>query len=317
MVKPKFIRIHLIIILLMFFLSDSAIPEEKKDKAEEISIISVDDVINYQMLAEPQISPDGKKVLWVQFRADKEKDKHLREIWMGSTDGEIEPIQLTRGNSSSWSPRWSPDGKRIAFLSDREKKTQIYIISPFGGESEKLTDVKMGVNNFRWKNNEEIIFSAREDETFHEKNLKEKKDDAEVVEDMEAYYPVRLFSIELKDKKVTRLTKIRIELKISKFLLVENGQLLLMLILHFLESKQSIDPSIFFWTSLIEVLNRFLKKNTSRRHSISGQMMEKEYFLRRRRLIMRRKEEVEFLYCMSMTLFLIDIRKFLSTGLMG
>ncbi|MGQ9618601.1 MAG: S9 family peptidase [Candidatus Aminicenantia bacterium] len=169
--------------------------------------ITVEDIINTETVSDFQFSPDGKLVVWVQRSANKGKDTHLSYIWMANLELGGEPIQITRGDYSCWSPRFSPDGKKIAFLSDRAEKSQIYLINPFGGEAEKLTDVKMGVNSFEWKENETIIYSAREDEYFFEKERKEKKDDAEVFEDMETFFPVRLFSISLKDKKVLRLTE--------------------------------------------------------------------------------------------------------------
>jgi len=169
--------------------------------------ISAEDIVNVENVSDLQFSPDGKFVLWVQSKAHKEKDRHLSYIWIANLERGEEPIQLTKGDYSSWFPRFSPDGKRIAFLSDREEKTQIFLISPFGGESEKLTDAKMGVNSFTWKDNETIIFSAREDEYLFEKERKERKDDAEVFEDMETFFPIRLFTISLKDKKVLRITE--------------------------------------------------------------------------------------------------------------
>ncbi len=192
-------RRNLILVLSIFIITGLGVSDGKE--------LSVEDIINTENVSDLQRSPDGKFVVWVQSKANKEKDKHLSYLWIANLEKLEEPIQLTKGDYSSWSPRFSPDGKKLAFLSDRAEKTQIFIINPSGGESEKLTDVKMGVNSLAWKDNETIVFSAREDEYLFEKERNEKKDDAEVFEDLETFFPIRLFSISLKDKKVLRLTE--------------------------------------------------------------------------------------------------------------
>lgn len=207
--KKKF----LMIVLSIIFIQVLCLSDGKE--------LTIDDIINTENVSSLQISYDGKLVVWVQTKASKEKDRHISHLWMANLLTGEEPVQLTKGEHSSWSPKFSPNGKKIAFLSDREDKTQIFIINPFGGEAEKLTDVKMGVNSFEWKDNETIIFSAREDEYLLEKERKEKKDDAEAFEDIETFFPVRLFSITLKDKKVLRITENRD--KITAFAISPDG----------------------------------------------------------------------------------------------
>ncbi|MCP2604684.1 prolyl oligopeptidase family serine peptidase [Candidatus Aminicenantes bacterium AH-873-B07] len=170
-------------------------------------VITIDDILNVDRVSDLQISPDCKYVVWVQSKPDLKKDKRLNHLWMAFLEEKIEPIQLTRGENSNWFPRWSPNGKKLAFLSNRKKKPQIFIMSIFGGEPEQITNVKMGVNRFAWKDNNTLIFSAREDEYYYEKKAKERKDDAKVIDDIEAFYPIRLFEINLKEKKITRITK--------------------------------------------------------------------------------------------------------------
>lgn len=190
----------LVIFSLLIFLTQGFGFSDQKE------LLSVEDIVNVENVSDLQFSPDGKFALWVQSKANKEKDRHISHIWIADLEKGDEPIQLTKGDFSSRTPRFSPDGKKIAFLSDRAEKTQIFIINPFGGEAEKLTDAKMGVNSFAWRDNETIVFSAREDEYLFEKERKEKKDDAVVFEDMETFFPIRLFTINLKDKKVLRIT---------------------------------------------------------------------------------------------------------------
>ncbi|MCP2519100.1 prolyl oligopeptidase family serine peptidase [Candidatus Aminicenantes bacterium AC-335-A11] len=187
----------------------------------EKQIITIDDILKVDRVSDLQISPDCKYVVWVQSKPDFKKDKRINHLWMAFLKEKIEPIQLTRGENSNWSPRWSPDGKRLAFLSDRKKKSQIFIMPILGGEPEQVTDVKMGIIRFAWRNNHSIIFSARENEYFYEKKAKERKDDAKVIDDIEAFYPIRLFEINLKDKKIIRITKNKD--RIQNFAISPNG----------------------------------------------------------------------------------------------
>lgn len=166
---------------------------------------TINDVLNYETISSFRISPTADRVVWVQRKADLKENKYISHLWMASLNGG-KPIQLTRGKHSEFSPRWSPDGTKIAFLSARDKQTQVYILNLQGGEPEKITSFKKGVNDFRWSGNNKLIVLAREKAYKHEKDRKKIKDDSIIVEDMKFFYPVRLFSVDLKTKKVKRLT---------------------------------------------------------------------------------------------------------------
>ena len=254
--------------------------------------LSVEDIINTENVSDLQISPDGKFVVWVQSKANKDKDKHLSYLWIASLEKLEEPIQLTKGDYSSWSPRFSPDGKKLAFLSDRAENTQIFIINPSGGESEKLTDAKMGVDSFAWKDNETIVFSAREDEYLFEKERKEKKDDAEVFEDLETFFPIRLFSISLKDKKVLRLTENKD--RITFFSISPDGRLVVTTHIDTprFEVEAKYRPKYFLW-DLKDQKKKFLKKSFFPLPFTNGLMIQKNFILLRKKQDLRKKERVE------------------------
>ncbi len=168
-------------------------------------VFTVEDVLNYQTISQFRISPSGNSVVWVQRKADQKENKYISHIWLARLNSE-KPIQLTRGKYSEFSPKWSQNGKKIAFLSDRNKETQVYILNLEGGEAEKVTSFEKGIMDFAWRGNSKLLLLAREKAYRYEKDRKKKKDDSIVVEDMKFFYPVRLFSIDLKTKKIKRLT---------------------------------------------------------------------------------------------------------------
>src|SRR5690348_7970825 len=84
------------------------------------------DVFNLQYASDPQISPDGNRIVYVREFSDVMSDEHKSNLWIINFDGTSHRA-LTTGNFSDGSPRWSPDGTRIAYVSDRDGKPQIYV----------------------------------------------------------------------------------------------------------------------------------------------------------------------------------------------
>ncbi len=104
--------------------------------------ITIDDLFQIKLVSDPQISPDGKMVAFTLTTPNLESDKYSAHIWLVPSDGSAPARQFTFGEGKDRSPRWSPDGKQIAFASDRgkEKQDQLYRISINGGEATRLTD---------------------------------------------------------------------------------------------------------------------------------------------------------------------------------
>lgn len=160
-----------------------------------------------------RISPDNKWAVWVKSAGDKDKDSRVSNLVLSSLT-ESREIQLTRGSDSNSQPKWSPDGEWIVFLSTRARpqgkpdnsKLQIWLINTHGGEPWPLTELERSPKEIEWLDKNTIIYSAQEEPSLYEQELKKKKDDSEVVEDMDHEPPVRLFKIGVKDKKITRLT---------------------------------------------------------------------------------------------------------------
>src|SRR5262245_5049712 len=107
---------------------------------------TLDDLLTIQSVAGTQISPDGKWIAYTIGYGDFKQDAFITQICL--VNGETgKSFQLTRGEKSSTSPRWSPDGQWLAFLSNRiEDKNQIFLISPEGGEAQQLTKSETAIN---------------------------------------------------------------------------------------------------------------------------------------------------------------------------
>jgi len=128
----------------------------------------------------PRVSPDGKRVVYTVSDAvmTADKSEYVTQLWIGDIATK-QNLQLTFGEKSSSNPKWSPDGKWIAFTSNRkDNKNNLYLLSLNGGEAEPLTDLKGGVTNFAWSpDGRSIAFTMADPKTEdEEKNDKAKND---------------------------------------------------------------------------------------------------------------------------------------------
>lgn len=115
--------------------------------------IAIDDLYRLQVLSEPRLSPDGQTVVFTLQRVDRRTEKKYTNLWIVPADGSAPPRQFTVGDWKDTSPRWSPDGGQIAFLSNRadpDRPAQIYLIPAGGGEARPLTSIEGEILSFVW-----------------------------------------------------------------------------------------------------------------------------------------------------------------------
>jgi len=126
--------------------------------------IVAEDVYKLQELASPSLSPDGEWIAYTVSTTDRDADADQTDIWLARYDGS-QVIQVTRSTSSEHSPRWSPDGRRLAFLSDRvDEKAgdQIWVLEMAGGEAQQRSRFETAITDFAWSpDGRRIVFSAR------------------------------------------------------------------------------------------------------------------------------------------------------------
>ena len=107
------------------------------------------DEFQLQLPSDPQISPDGKKIVYVRRFADPATDKRYSNLWIINADG-TDHRPLTTGNRNDASPRWAPDGTRIAYLSDADGKQQLYIRWMDSGQTARITNLEQAPDAISW-----------------------------------------------------------------------------------------------------------------------------------------------------------------------
>ncbi len=115
--------------------------------AEETHPFTVHDLLAMERISDPQVSPDGKQVAFTLRTTDLEANKGRTDLWLVGTDGS-DPRRLTAHEAGDSSPRWSPDGKHVYFLSSRSGSSQVWAIRPDGGEARQVTKLALDVGGF-------------------------------------------------------------------------------------------------------------------------------------------------------------------------
>lgn len=142
-------------------------------------IMSIVDMLNVPSLANPRRSPDGASVVFELEEADWARNKSITHLWL-KRRGDDEAMQITYGAEGETDPRWSPDGRYIAFLTEREadEEKQVYLLPVAGGESRRLTTHETAVSDVTWApDSRSLYFLAEDPKTEDEKAKEEVQDD--------------------------------------------------------------------------------------------------------------------------------------------
>ncbi|MCW2977480.1 MAG: peptidase prolyl oligopeptidase active site domain protein, partial [Actinomycetia bacterium] len=139
-----------------------------------------DDVYALTAVGDPRISPDGSRVAYVVSTIDRDSSEYRSAVWVAPLDASEEPRSFTAGEKRDGSPRWSPDGRWLAFVSNRgddKAQAQIYVIPAEGGEARRLTDLKESAADVVWSpDSTRLAFTSRvRDDAYEEEDERKRK----------------------------------------------------------------------------------------------------------------------------------------------
>jgi len=162
---------------------------------------TIDDIMKLKTVVDVRISPDGSRILYVITEPNLKESNYNSDIWLVASRGGT-PVKLTNGPKRDDTPRWSPDGKRIAFISDRDGKPQIWLIDIEGGEASEVTEVKTGVAGFEWSPvGQKIAMIVPDGPTDEETKKIKEHDDVRVVDQDYKWTHVYLLDVAAKQTK--------------------------------------------------------------------------------------------------------------------
>jgi dipeptidyl aminopeptidase/acylaminoacyl peptidase len=129
--------------------------------------LQVDDAFRLGEVGDPQLSPEGRWIAYTVTTMDLEEDESRTQIWMAPASGNGEALLMTNPERSSTTPRWSPDGRYLAFVAaaGEAQKDQVWTLFREGGEAVQRTDTIQGVSDFAWAPDSRRLVLVLEDPT--------------------------------------------------------------------------------------------------------------------------------------------------------
>jgi dipeptidyl aminopeptidase/acylaminoacyl peptidase len=174
--------------------------------AQPTSTLTPEQTLERRGLGELELSPDRARLVFTVTEPVKGLARQ-RHIWvLDIADGFVR--QLTFSAKSDGSPRWAPDGRSIAFLSDRDGASQLYLLPMSGGEAEKITDRKESIDAFRWAPDGRHIALLMEEPKSDAQQKREKdKDDARVADKDDRL--ARIWDVDVTSRAIRQITTAR------------------------------------------------------------------------------------------------------------
>jgi dipeptidyl aminopeptidase/acylaminoacyl peptidase len=169
-------------------------------------LLTPEAALNLRSISDLQFSPDGSGVAFVVAEPPK-GERRARHIWLYEKEsGTVRQFTFSAKDESS--PRWSPDGKQLAFLSNRDDEQQIYVMRAGGGEAAAVTKGKRSVHSFAWSpDGKQIAYLAPDAKSATEEKKDKDKDDARVVDKNDKQPRLWLLTLATNEAKALTDTK--------------------------------------------------------------------------------------------------------------
>jgi dipeptidyl aminopeptidase/acylaminoacyl peptidase len=269
------LTITIVLFLIGGLPAQTVAPPTRNLTTQNLKVITPEDVLSIRELSDVELSPNGKQIVFVVSEPNDPKIPHeprASNIWAVSTDGHELPRALVPGLKNATTPRWSPDGRTLAFLSDRatgqaktESSTQIYVMRDGEKSASRLSNVPGGVEDYEWSPDGKMIaFVARDQVTPAEQARRNIAGDAIVRPDSNLKYS-HLWVVDLSDGQATRITKQNLE--ILEFAWSPAGDELALIVAPSPASEDSNDLSLVVILRSTGEVVRTLTRNVS---SITG-----------------------------------------------
>lgn len=179
---------------------------QEKSSADAVKLLTPEASLNLRSISDIQFSPDGARVAFVVMEPPK-GERRARHIWLYEKESDA-IRQFTFSAKDEFSPRWSTDGKQLAFLSNRDDQQQIYVMRADGGEAAVVTKGKRSVRSFAWSpDSKQIAYLAPDAKSATEEKKDKDKDDARVVDKSDKQPRLWLLTLATNEAKALTDTK--------------------------------------------------------------------------------------------------------------
>lgn len=185
-----------------------------------------EEIIGTVYVNSPEFSRDGQKVVWMQRKGMEKEDKFVNHLYLARLHPDVDTpkvVQLTRSKASESNPVFSADGESLYFSSTREKGKTLWKLNLQGGEAEEFKKFENGFSSLSRLGDSALVFIGGEGKTLYD--ITYEKDNTKIVEDTAHWNPRRLFTLDLKTKKIKRLTENKY--RISSYAVSEDGHYLI------------------------------------------------------------------------------------------
>ena len=112
--------------------------------------IAMDDILRFELASSPALAPDGRHVVYQRTVADLEENGYRTHLYIAPTDGSAPARALTSSGTKNTGPVFSPDGRTLAFISNRSHGSQVWLLPMDGGEARRLTSLRRGISGLVW-----------------------------------------------------------------------------------------------------------------------------------------------------------------------